>query len=316
MRPAGLPFRRWLRRSALATGVLAPLVGAALWWVVPRESEHVIVAVGDMACSPQANAADADGDDDGPALCRQGAVSDAMLPRHPEALLALGDLQYEKGAPEDWGPYAASYGRMRDITRPVPGNHEYLTSDAKGYYDYFDDAAGPPGRGYYAFAVGGWRIIALNTECTDVGGCGPGSPQLDWLQAELAQHPSACTLAYWHIPRFSSGQHGDHNAYRTLWRTLEDQGTDLILAGHDHNYERLAPMTSDGRIDESTGIRSFVVGTGGRNLRPVTAPRLGSERIVDDAFGFLELRLGKHGYRWEFLDVNGQARDRGEGECH
>lgn len=315
---AGLRSRRWLRPTAMVLGVLTPMLGATLWWGVPRltGSEHVIVAVGDMACSPRANVRSAPGDDDGPALCRQDQVSGAMLARKPEALLALGDLQYEKGAPGDWGPYAQSYGRLLEITRPVPGNHEYLTEDASGYYQYFGDRAGPAGQGYYAFSVGPWRVIALNSECTDVGGCGPGSPQMEWLTAELAEHSQKCTLAYWHIPRFSSGQHGDHDAYRTLWRALTAEGVDLVLAGHDHDYERLAPLNADGQVDKSTGIRSFVVGTGGRNLRPVKAQRTGSERVIDDAFGFLELRLGRSGYRWEFLDVNGQALDRGEGTCH
>jgi 3',5'-cyclic AMP phosphodiesterase CpdA len=309
-----------VRGSAVVLGVASPVLAATLWWGLPwrGESEHVVVAVGDMACAPRAStaSASADGDGDGPALCRQDAVSDAMLARDPEALLALGDLQYEKGAPDGWGPYTRSYGRLRDITRPVPGNHEYLTADASGYYQFFGGRAGPAGRGYYAFTTGAWRIIALNSECTDVGGCGAGSPQLDWLQAELAEHNPRCTLAYWHIPRFSSGQHGDHNAYRTLWRTLIAAGVDLVLAGHDHNYERLAPMNADGKIDHSTGIRSFIVGTGGRNLRPVTSRRPGSEMVIDDRFGFLELRLGSSGYRWEFVGVDGKALDSGADECH
>lgn len=307
-----------LRRAALIAGVLTPVLAAALWWGIPRltDSEHVIVAVGDMACSPRANAGQGDGDD-GPALCRQDQVSAAMLARDPEALLALGDLQYEKGAPGDWEPYARSYGRMRDITRPVPGNHEYLTADARGYYEYFGERAGPVGLGYYAYRIGDWRILALNSECTDVGGCGIGSPQMTWMRAELAKPGGGgCTLAYWHIPRFSSGQHGDHDAYRTLWRALAAEGVDLILAGHDHNYERLAPMDADGRLDPATGIRSFVVGTGGRNLRPVTKARPGSERVIDSAFGFLELRLGERGYRWRFVDEHGRALDQGEDRCH
>ncbi len=306
-----------LRNSAVVLGVLAPVLGVSLWWGLPHltDSEHVIAAVGDMACSPQANAPPAD-NDDGPALCREMAVSDTMMKRDPEALLALGDLQYERGAPGDWAPYARSYGRMRGITKPVPGNHEYLTANAKGYYDYFGALAGSADRGYYAYSVGTWRMIALNSECSDVGGCSPNSTQGKWLHAELARDNARCTLAYWHIPRFSSGQHGDHDAYKVLWQTLAGEGVDVVLSGHDHDYERLAPMDANGQRDDRNGIRSFVVGTGGRNLRPVTEQRANSERVIDNAFGYLELRLGDSGYHWQFRDVHGDALDSGEGRCH
>lgn len=245
------------------------------------------------------------------------AVSGAILGRRPDVLLALGDEQYERGAAVEWARYDASYGRLRALTRPVPGNHEYLTPGAAGYFGYFGALAGRPDRGYYSFDLGAWHFVALNSECTDIGGCGERSPQLDWLRADLAGHPARCTLAYWHIPRFSSGQHGDHAAYRSLWRTLTAYRVDLVLSGHDHDYERLAAMDADGRPDAATGIRSFVVGTGGRNLRPVAAAhRDGSERVIDDAFGFLELRLRQDRYAWRFTTAGGGTGDVGEDRCH
>jgi hypothetical protein len=319
------------RRSILAFAlftVLLLVIGVGVWWGVARVwssppraaagAGTVVAAVGDMACSPAASAKveAAAETEDGPALCKQVAVSDAMLAIRPSTLLALGDEQYENGAPDGWGPYERSYGRLRDITRPVPGNHEYLTPGGRGYYDYFGDRAGDRARGYYSFDVGGWHVVALNSQCKEVGGCAADSPQLTWLNSDLAQNRSTCTLAYWHIPRFSSGEHGDHTPYRAIWQALADHGTDLALAGHDHDYERFAPLDADGRLDQRAGIRSFVVGTGGRNLRPVTKPRAHSERVIDNSFGFLELHLRSGDYSWQFKNENGKVRDEGEGKCH
>jgi hypothetical protein len=224
----------------------------------------------------------------------------------------LGDLQYETGAA--WGPYDASFGRLLSITRPVPGNHEYLTPAAAGYFGYFGSRAGPKGLGYYSFDLGAWHLVALNSECQEAGGCGERSPQTTWLAADLGRSTHRCTLAYWHIPRFSSGQHGDHSAYRAMWRVLASRGVDLVLAGHDHNYERLAALDADGQPSRS-GIRSFVVGTGGRNLRPVGPPRTGSERRLETEFGFLELRLRAGSYAWRFVGVSGATLDAGSDRC-
>jgi hypothetical protein len=328
------PTRPALRRTALVVALAVVLVlalsasavsmtrwrdtgatpGGGRWVGAGAGGETVIAAVGDMACAPAATAEVAGKAD--ATRCRQQAVSDAILAARPAALLALGDLQYESGAPGDWEPYDRSYGRLRAITRPVPGNHEYLTAGAAGYFDYFKEVAGPAGRGYYSFDLGGWHLIALNSQCRQAGGCDAGSPQVTWLADDLRQHPNHCVLAFWHIPRFSSGEHGDSDAYRTFWQTLADRRADLVLAGHDHGYERLTPMDSAGLADDRTGLRSFVVGTGGRNLRPIRKPRPGSEKAIDTAYGYLELRLRTHGYAWRFLSVDGTALDRGEATCH
>jgi acid phosphatase type 7 len=276
----------------------------------------VIAAVGDMACTPQATARARRGG----SSCQQDAVSDAMLASRPAALLALGDEQYESGAPQDWDPYDRSYGRLRAITRPVPGNHEYLTPGAAGYSRYFGKLAAPAGTTYYSFDLGGWHLIALNSQCREVGGCGEGSPQLTWLAEDLVRNRSRCTLAYWHIPRFSSGRHGDSDAYRTLWRLLATHGVDLVISGHDHNYERLAPLSATGArsapgVGPTAGIRSFVVGTGGRNLRPVDTRRPGSEKVIADAFGFLEVGLRRDGYSWWFRTTDRTVLDEGADRC-
>jgi acid phosphatase type 7 len=303
-------------RIRSSAAVLTAVAVTSGWWAAPQRNsaEVIAAAVGDMACAEGAGSTA--GTEDSPAVCREMAVSDAVLDSHPDVLLALGDEQYERGEPQGWGPYDRSYGRLRQVTRPVPGNHEYLTADAGGYFGYFGDLAGRPDRGYYSFDLGPWHFVALNSECTDVGGCGEASPQLAWLRADLDQHRTRCALAYWHIPRFSSGEHGDHTAYRAMWRTLAAHGVDLVLAGHDHHYERLAAMDADGQADDRIGIRSFIVGTGGRNLRPVTGRHPGSERVIDDAFGFLELRLRADRYAWRFAGPDVGVLDLGESRCH
>jgi hypothetical protein len=321
----------WTRRLVVSIALLTVLtlaVGAGVWWGVARVwgnptrsvrgPETTVAAVGDMACSPKASAKTGESakSEDGPGLCREMSVSDAMLAVRPSLLLALGDEQYENGAPQGWAPYDRSYGRLRDITRPAPGNHEYLTAGARGYYDYFGDRAGERGHGYYSFDAGGWHFVALNSQCQEVGGCGPGSPQVTWLNSDLDRHRNQCTLAYWHIPRFSSGEHGDHAPYQAMWQALADHGSDLVLAGHDHDYERFAPLNADGHRDERAGIRSFVVGTGGRNLRSVKTPRANSERVIDNSFGFLELHLRTKDYSWQFKNEHGAVRDEGQGNCH
>jgi acid phosphatase type 7 len=324
----GWPARIGRPRLYLAAGLAVGLaLGVGAPWLVRRlgdqasaanpaastpaaaASEIRIAALGDMAC------------EDGPspsqgAACQQNAVSDAVIADHPSLLLAIGDLQYEQGGPGQWGPYDRSYGRLRAITRPVPGNHEYLTPGAQGYFAHFPEWAGPSGKGYYSFDIGGWHIVGLNSQCQEAGGCGTASPQVTWLRNDLSQHPARCTLAFWHIPRFSSGEHGDHTEYRAIWQTLMDHGADLVLAGHDHDYERLAKLDADGNRNDEAGLRSFVVGTGGRNLRTAGVPRAGSELLRTDAFGFLELRLRPDSYAWRFLGVGGPVIDKGEDRCH
>ena len=310
------------RRVAAGLLVVGVVLGTSAGSARPGSGtgEVVVAAVGDMACAPDTTAEDdadnapTNGRPVGTKACREGAVSDTIIASRPVALLALGDIQYERGAPGDWGPYDGSYGRLRDITWPVPGNHEYLTPGAEGYYAYFGARAGARERGYYSFDLAGWHLIALNSQCRQVGGCGDRSPQTTWLIDDLRRHPARCTLAYWHIPRFSSGRHGDQTAYRAWWRVLAEHGVDLVLAGHDHNYERLAALDAEG-APSAHGLPSFVVGTGGRNLRAANAPRLGSERLIADAFGFLELRLRADSYGWRFRSIDRGVLDEGASRC-
>lgn len=242
-----------------------------------------------------------------------------LIARRPGTVLTLGDQAYPDGSAEQFsGCYAPSWGRFKTRTRPAPGNHEYRTAAAAAYFLYFGVAAGPRGRGYYSFDLGGWHIVSLNSNCSDIAGCDAGSPQVRWLRADLVGHRSRCTLAYWHHPRFSSGkEHGSEEEMRPIWQVLYDNGADVVLSGHEHNYERFAPQTASGKRDRARGIREFVVGTGGKSHYVLGAPIANSEIRNDNTFGVLELRLRPSGYNWKFIPIaGGQFTDSGSAACH
>jgi len=186
------------------------------------------------------------------------------------------------------------------------------------YFSYFGAAAGDPKTGYYSYELGSWHIVALNSECEAIGGCDTGSTQEKWLRADLAAHPAACTLAYFHKPLFSSGgKHGDDPSVKPLWQALYDANADVVIGGHDHDYERFAPQDPDGEADAKRGIREFVAGTGGKNHRPFETPHANSEVRDATAFGVLKLTLKRDGYDWQFLPEAGKTfTDSGSGTCH
>ena len=233
-------------------------------------------------------------------------------------MLALGDLQYEDGAFSKFGAsYDPSWGRVKAITHPAVGNHEYGTSGAAGYFQYFGAAAGDPTTGYYSFDVGAWHLVALNSNCAQVGGCGAGSAQEQWLRADLSAHSAgSCTLAFWHHPRFSSGEHGSDATYTAFWQALYDANADVVLVGHDHDYERFAPQTASGALDTAQGIREFVVGTGGKEQRSFATIRANSEARSVTSAGVLELTLDAAGYGWRFIPAVGTFTDAGTAACH
>jgi hypothetical protein len=233
-------------------------------------------------------------------------------------VFTTGDNAYESGAASEFSKcYDPSWGRYKARTRPSVGNHEYYTADASGYFDYFGPAAGDPKRGYYSYDLGAWHIISLNGMCEQVGGCGADSPMVSWLEQDLASHPQPCTLAYWHHPLFSSGYHGSAPKMKPSWDALYAAGADVVLNGHDHDYERFAPQTPSGAADDARGIREFVVGTGGRELRPLRTITPHSEVHNSDTFGILKLTLHPTSYDWKFVPVAGKTfTDSGSGECH
>jgi 3',5'-cyclic AMP phosphodiesterase CpdA len=276
----------------------------------------VIAAAGDIACDPASRnfhrgrgAATA---------CHMGATARLLRTLHPKVVLTLGDNQYENGTLAKFHrSYDRSWGRLKGRTRPAPGNHDYRTAGAAGYFHYFGARAGRRSRGYYSFNLGGWHLLALNSECAQVGGCAKGSRQEHWLRADLAAHPARCTLAYWHKPRFSSGMHGNNATYTAFWQALYKAGAEVVLVGHDHDYERFAPQTPSGRADRARGIRQFVVGTGGKTHYGFRTMRANSQVRNSDTFGVLRLALHPAGYDWRFVPEPGKTfTDRGHGTCH
>jgi hypothetical protein len=244
----------------------------------------------------------------------------ALVSRHAGLVMTAGDNAYSNGTAAEFRDlYAPTWGAFRSRTRPTLGNHDYGTPGAAGYFGYFGWRAGPAGRGYYSIKVGAWRIYALDSEvCKQQTGCGPGDPQHTWLERHLARHAGRCTMAVFHTPLHSSGMHGDDRAVLPLVRLLYEAGAELIVNGHEHSYERLAPARPSGRIDTKTGVQQLIVGTGGAPLRargPLAAPH--SRVFSNDAWGVLRLRLRRDSYTWTFLPVAGETfTDRGERRCH
>jgi hypothetical protein len=253
--------------------------------------------------------------------CRDLAGAEAtakLLEQIPGTVMAVGDLAYPDGTKENFECYDKTWGRVKSRTRPAPGNHEFHSAGASFYFSYFGAAAGDPKQGYYSYELSSWHIVVLNSECEAIGGCNAGSQQEKWLRADLAAHPVACTLAYFHKPLFSSGSaHGDDLEIKPLWQALYDANADVVVSGHDHDYERFAPQTPDAAADPKRGIREFVAGTGGKNHRPFSPPHANSEVRDATAFGVLKLTLRSGAYDWQFIPEAGKTfTDSGSGTCH
>lgn len=263
----------------------------------PVEPDAVIVGAGDIAMcgAPEV-----------------GATA-TLLDSIPGTVFTAGDNAYPSGALRDFvSCYEPTWGRHKTRTRPVPGNHEYETPGAAGYYQYFGSIAGPAGLGYYSYREGAWLVVAINSAiATDAA-----SPQAQWLRATLAQNTTSCTAAIWHHPLYSSGPNGENRSMREMWRILQEFGGDLVISGHDHIYERFAPQNADGGRDDEKGMRQFVVGTGGAHIYDVRSRKPNSE-TVGRASGVLKLTLKANSYDWQFIPVPGASyADAGSGVCH
>jgi acid phosphatase type 7 len=288
-------------------GTLLALLGCAPERPPRPPSGEVIVAAGDIGdCRREGDEATARLVDD---------ISDRTV-------LTLGDAAYPEGTAEDFEEcYEPTWGRFKDRTKPIPGNHEYDTRGAEGYFDYFGKAAGDPEEGYYSYDLGRWHIVALNSNCEEVpGGCEASSAQVRWLKADLAANEDkSCTLAYMHHPRFSSGEkHGSTHYVKPLWDALYKAEADVVLSGHEHNYERFALQNPKGKADPEGGIRQFVVGTGGgKGTYPILDPIANSEVLNDDTYGVLKLTMRPKSYEWRFVPVEGERfTDSGSARCH
>jgi hypothetical protein len=247
-----------------------------------------------------------------------GAVATAsLLAANPGTVFALGDNAYFSGTASEYVCYDQTWGAFKAQTHPAAGNHDYVTANAAGYFGYFGAAAGDPSTGYYSYDLGTWHIVVLNSNCGNIGGCQAGSAEEQWLRADLAAHPAACTLAYWHHPLYGSGEIGGYPSVQPLWQALYDYNAEIVLNGHDHDYERFAPQDANGNADAARGIREFVVGNGGEGQDPLGTIEPNSQVVNSGAFGVLKLTLHAGSYDWQFIPVAGQTfTDSGSGTCH
>ena len=289
---------RYTVRVTVTPRAGATLVDTLTAVVETPATPQIFVGAGDIASCATAHA---------------GATAQ-LLDGIPGTVFALGDNAYPNGSDDDYAAcYVPTWGRHKKRTHPVPGNHDYDVRGAGGYFDYFGVAAGERGAGYYSYGLGDWHVIALNSNLE----MSVGSLQERWLRADLAAHPTRCTLAYWHHARFSSGTtHGSDTETQPLWQALYDAGADVVLSGHEHNYERFAPQTPDGTADPARGIREFVVGTGGGGAYRLGPPIANSETGRAE-YGVLQLTLTSQAYRWQFIPVPPSSfRDSGSAACH
>lgn len=244
-----------------------------------------------------------------------GALAAAL----PGVVATLGDTAYDSGSRDELERcFGESWGGVKDRIRfAVTGNHDVRTDGGAPLRAYLGSAAARDGHTYFSDELGAWHVVVLDADCGTVdGGCGPDSPQVRWLRDDLASHPSACTLALWHQPRFSSGEHGDDAETGAFWDALYAAGADLVLNGHDHDYERFVPQDPSGQADDARGITEIVVGTGGGRLRPFRQPPVTSAARSSDAYGVLQLALRADGWSYRFVDTAGAVRDEGTGSCH
>ena len=268
----------------------------------PTIGDQVLVGAGDIAdCDVSADEATA-----------------RLIDGIEGTVFAAGDDAYESGTAKEFQDcYAPTWGRFLDRTYPVPGNHDWVTKDLAGYLGYFGDRAAPDGTSWYSFELGAWHVVMLDSECRKVGGCGADSAQGRWLAADLAASSAHCTVAIWHRPRWSSGFHGNDDDVGPFWTALYRAGADLVINGHDHDYERFAPQDPAGHKDETGGLREFVVGTGGaelRDFRPIAAAN--SQLRVGGVHGVLKLTLKADGYDWAFVPTGSDITDAGSTACH
>jgi hypothetical protein len=328
-------------RRLAARLAIAALVGAALWGgraaapgLATASADVTVAAVGDIACDPM------DPDFNGGAgqngHCMEQATANLISAGGYADVLPLGDLQYDCGTLYNFlHSYDLAYGAWSATDHPVPGNHEYDTSSvygepgcsaaADGYYQYFAQkgntaAAGASGKGYYSYSLGTWHVIALNSNCSKIGGCSATSAEYKWLAQDLSSNPSTCTLAYWHHAAWSSkGKAEGVHAMRAIWAKLASSGADVVLAGHFHHYERFADMNASGAaVADGAGMREIVVGTGGEGLGGFNSTPLPASQVRNSStFGILALTLGAGTYSWSFVPA-GSAKftDSGSDSCH
>jgi alkaline phosphatase len=274
----------------------------------PPGTDPILVGAGDIAtCDGQEDEATAD---------LLASIVDGA--EGPVSVFTAGDNVYPEGTTETYRDcFDPSWGRLHDVLRPAPGNHDWESGTLDAYRAYFGDAArNDAGDPWYAYTFGTWQVIVLDSDCASVEGCGPDSTQGQWLAQTLAASSARCSIAIWHHPRFSSGSHGDDPTLAPFWDALHAAGVDVVVNGHDHDYERFAPQDPAGREDREGGIREFVVGTGGHDLTPFQTTAANSELRASLVPGVLELTLRDGSYDWRFVPIEGDFSDAGTAFCH
>lgn len=274
-----------------------------------QQSTDSVSAPADLALSGSTVTVIAAGDVAACAANYKDEATARLVDRIAGTLLALGDLAYPDGSAANYRCYNASWGRFKSRTRPTPGNHEYHSAGAGPYFNYFGAQAGPSGRGYYSFNLGSWHIVSLNSERNI-------PTQARWLTADLAANRSKCILAYWHRPFFTSGLHPPWTAMRPLVQILYDAGADIVLTGHNHQYERFSPQTPAGRANALRGIVEFVVGTGGSGSLYNFVRSAPNSAARYKGYGVLKLELKPTSYTYTYVPLSGTFRDTGTRNCH
>ncbi len=287
--------------------------GAGTANVCAKSTDVTFIGAGDIAdCQSKGDEATA-------------KLVEGVLATTPTAtVFTLGDNAYNLGTALEFRLcYEPTWGKFKKQTLPTAGNHDYsipslpFIGKAAGYYGYFGAAAGDKTKGYYSYDIGSWHIVALNSNCGDIGGCDENSEQGKWLKADLAGSTAKCTAALWHHPRFNIGKHGDNTSMQPFWKLLSEANADVTLVGHDHNYQRWAPLDVDGKVDAAKGIRQFLVGTGGRDFYAFEKDDPRVEAKEADTFGVIQFTLKANGYDWKFLAEDGKTfTDVGTGSCH
>ena len=284
--------------------------------VAPAAGSQVMVGVGDIAsCTQKLGLATA--------MVVDSVIKSDSVANVPTSVFTLGDNVYSSGTAEQFKDcFTPAWGnpklRLMENIHPTPGNHDYGTAQAAPYYKYFGKAAGVDGTGNYSYDVGKWHVIAMNSETVSGGEFSDAdrAAQMKWLEKDLKDHDAACTIAYWHNPRFSSGWHGSDTRFTPIWQLLYDHNVDLVVKGHDHDYERFRPMNPAGVLDTAKGITEIVAGTGGEDLRGFNQLHPNSAYQIEGRAGVLKLTLGENEWHSEFVEAGGRVWDKSSGKCH
>lgn len=273
---------------------------------VPTPAPAVLIGAGDISVCGLDGAS------------RTAALLARLINQYPQAeIFTAGDNAQVMGLMQEYMDcFSPTWGRFWDRIHPSPGNHDWFTESGRDYFTYFGEAAGEAGNGYYSYDLGEWHIVSLNSNC-DAAGCEEGSAQVEWLRADLQQNQARCTLLYWHHPLWSSGTVPISPAGQAFWRIASEYGAEIVVNGHDHYYERFAPLDQDGNVNFETGIRPFIVGTGGAWLFELDEPLAITEARDNTSFGVIKFLLYPDRYEWEYVAADGSPfTDSGTGTCH